>query len=77
MSALFAFANVNSHEMWDYIACGVLFPIPVVLAIFIVVGISRACIKYQLKKDAAIEQQEELKDVAEDVAEDENIDHPS
>ncbi len=77
VSALFAFANVNSHEMWDYIACGVLFPIPVVLAIFIVVGISCACIKYQLKKDAAIEQQEELKDVAEDVAEDENIDHPS
>ena len=62
-------------ELWGLHtrSCGVLFPIPVVVAIFIVVGISRACIKYQLKKDAAIEQQEELKDVAED----ENTDQPS
>ena len=35
-------------ELWGLHtrSCGVLFPIPVVLAIFIVVGISRACIKY-------------------------------
>lgn len=70
VSALFAFEPVNRHEMWNYIACGVLFPIPIVLVILIVVGISHACIKYQLKKDAAREQQEELKEDTEDVAED-------